>query len=245
MKDKLKNIWLKARSTSRNIGLALVISALLVRLGYYPSFIMEEMTKRTVEGITENHFLISKEDLPNVSALTDTVIAQFQLARPEIGQVEINFVSSREPNAYSLPDGRIFVTLGLLARINTISQLAGILGHEIGHQQLEAYRAQFSVEMVTLGAALFFVGTGGLGTVLITIPGGFLVERFIQRQHEYGADMFAVDLMRQAGFDSSEFGAFLGTKLHTTKYTPPLDDLKELTATHPIVYKRALRVLTR
>ena len=36
-------------------------------------------------------------------------------------------------NAFALPGGQIFVTTGLLKALDTESQLAGVLGHEIGH----------------------------------------------------------------------------------------------------------------
>lgn len=36
-------------------------------------------------------------------------------------------------NAFALPGGQIFITSGLLARLKSEDQLAGVLGHEVGH----------------------------------------------------------------------------------------------------------------
>ncbi len=36
-------------------------------------------------------------------------------------------------NAFALPGGQIFITEGLLRRLDTEGQLAGVLGHEVGH----------------------------------------------------------------------------------------------------------------
>ncbi|MBE9125532.1 MULTISPECIES: M48 family metalloprotease [unclassified Coleofasciculus] len=36
-------------------------------------------------------------------------------------------------NAFALPGGQIFITSGLLSRLNSEAQLAGVLGHEVGH----------------------------------------------------------------------------------------------------------------
>ena len=36
-------------------------------------------------------------------------------------------------NAFALPGGQVFLTAALLRRLNSESQLAGVLGHEIGH----------------------------------------------------------------------------------------------------------------
>lgn len=39
----------------------------------------------------------------------------------------------RTVNAFALPGGQVFITAGLLAKLRTDGQLAGVLGHEIGH----------------------------------------------------------------------------------------------------------------
>src|SRR5205809_46490 len=36
-------------------------------------------------------------------------------------------------NAFAMPGGYIYVTRGILAHLNSEAQLAGVLGHEIGH----------------------------------------------------------------------------------------------------------------
>ena len=36
-------------------------------------------------------------------------------------------------NAFALPGGQVFITAALLARLNSEAQLAGVLGHEVGH----------------------------------------------------------------------------------------------------------------
>lgn len=36
-------------------------------------------------------------------------------------------------NAFALPGGQVFITVGLLRRLNSEAQLAGVLGHEVGH----------------------------------------------------------------------------------------------------------------
>src|SRR3954469_10951688 len=42
-------------------------------------------------------------------------------------------VDTEEPNAFALPGGYIYVTRGLLALTNAEEELAGVVGHEIGH----------------------------------------------------------------------------------------------------------------
>ena len=42
-------------------------------------------------------------------------------------------VDLAEPNAFALPGGPVFVTRGLLALARSEDELAGVIGHEIGH----------------------------------------------------------------------------------------------------------------
>ncbi|MGV4461950.1 M48 family metalloprotease, partial [Ornithobacterium rhinotracheale] len=49
--------------------------------------------------------------------------------------IKLNIQVLAEPktvNAFALPGGQIFITVGLLKRLKTEGQIAGVLGHEIG-----------------------------------------------------------------------------------------------------------------
>jgi predicted Zn-dependent protease len=46
---------------------------------------------------------------------------------------QFHIVDMAEPNAFALPGGYIYVSRGLLALTNTEGELAGVVGHEIGH----------------------------------------------------------------------------------------------------------------
>ena len=58
-----------------------------------------------------------------VSQLSDKVFSSYHF----------RIVDSSEINAFALPGGYVYVTLGLLAMVNSEAELAGVLGHEIGH----------------------------------------------------------------------------------------------------------------
>lgn len=63
--------------------------------------------------------------------------------RPTIDWVFV-VIDNPTPNAFSAPGGYVFVTTGMLKTVKNEAQLAGILGHEVGHvtgkHALEAYR---------------------------------------------------------------------------------------------------------
>jgi len=46
---------------------------------------------------------------------------------------EFYIVDMASANAFSLPDGHVYISRGLLALINSEEELAGVLGHEMGH----------------------------------------------------------------------------------------------------------------
>lgn len=52
--------------------------------------------------------------------------------RPDI-PYHFAVLNTEEPNAFAAPGGYIFVTIGLLRKLSSEAELAGILGHEIAH----------------------------------------------------------------------------------------------------------------
>ena len=56
-----------------------------------------------------------------------------QLSDKVFPRYYFRIVDSSEINAFALPGGYVYVTLGLLAMVNNEAELAGVLGHEIGH----------------------------------------------------------------------------------------------------------------
>jgi predicted Zn-dependent protease len=64
-------------------------------------------------------------------------------------------VDSSEINAFALPGGYIYVTRGILATVNSESELAGILGHEIGHVTQHHGAKQI---VRTIGAQILAIG---------------------------------------------------------------------------------------
>jgi predicted Zn-dependent protease len=72
---------------------------------------------------------------------------------------EFYLIRDPSPNAFAMPNGRIYVHTGMLARLEDSSQLAALMGHEIshvaGHHSIVQYR-------IKAGQVLDWVFTGGL-----------------------------------------------------------------------------------
>ncbi|AIE84796.1 M48 family metallopeptidase [Fimbriimonas ginsengisoli] len=111
-------------------------------------------------------------------------------------------------NAFALPGGQVFVTHGLLKNLGSRGQLAGVLGHEIGH-----VLARHSAEQ--MAKTRLVQGLGAAGTVATTDPNnpntyrnGMAAQAIAQlitlrfsRNDELEADKLGVRLMSEAGYD--------------------------------------------
>ncbi|MDB5302371.1 MAG: putative Peptidase Ste24p [Phycisphaerales bacterium] len=116
-----------------------------------------------------------------------------------------------EVNAFSAPGGYVFITRGAIQRMKDESELAGVLGHEIGHvckhHGLDAAKsATFKQGVVTAAsseghAAQFNTLSDGLGTVILNTG-------FSQPQEEE-ADVEGVKYVVGAGYDPNGFVHFL------------------------------------
>lgn len=105
-------------------------------------------------------------------------------------------VDSREVNAFAVPGGFIYVNRGLIERTTRMDELAGVLGHEIGHvvrrhsiEQME--KAQGANVGVTLACVLTSICNSGIAQAGINIAGGAVFARF-SRQDELEADQEAI-----------------------------------------------------
>lgn len=105
-------------------------------------------------------------------------------------------VNAAEVNAFAVPGGYIYVNRGLIERTQNLSQLAGVLGHEIAHvvrrhsvQQME--KAQGANLGVILGCTLINVCGSQAAQAAIQVGGSALFAKF-GRDDEREADRDAV-----------------------------------------------------
>ncbi len=111
----------------------------------------------------------------------------------------------RTINAFALPGGQIFITSGLLKRLKNEDQLAGILGHEIGHVVGRHSNEQMAQQGLWIGIAR------GVGMLLSDgqSMGGMQVADMIAqvklksygRDDELESDRLGVRFMAQAGYN--------------------------------------------
>ncbi|MFC3811197.1 M48 family metalloprotease [Lacihabitans lacunae] len=107
-------------------------------------------------------------------------------------------------NAFALPGGQIFITAGLLGRLKSKDQLAGVLGHEVGHV---IYR--HSSEQ--MAKTEFYQGLAGAATAAAGDMGASQIANYVAqvklmkfgRDDELESDEFGIKYMIEAGYEPS------------------------------------------
>jgi predicted Zn-dependent protease len=112
-------------------------------------------------------------------------------------------VDSKEVNAFALPGGFIYINRGLIERAEKMDEVAGVLGHEIGHVVKRHTVKQMQQEQkaniaVTLGCILTSICNSGIGQTAINVAGGALFAKF-SRTDEKEADDVGFDNVLRAG----------------------------------------------
>jgi predicted Zn-dependent protease len=111
-------------------------------------------------------------------------------------------------NAFALPGGQIFITAGLLRRLSSEAQLAGVLGHEIGHVVARHSAEQLAKAKLTqglTGAAAIATydpeNPASRGGAVVAAMVGKLLNMSYGREDELESDRLAVQLTGTAGYD--------------------------------------------
>lgn len=111
----------------------------------------------------------------------------------------------RTVNAFALPGGQIFITEGLFRRLKSEDQLAGVLGHEMGHVVGRHSNEQMANTRLWSGLAqgvgiLTSDGHNNTGAQLAQMAAQYRVMKF-SREDELESDALGVRFMSQAGYD--------------------------------------------
>lgn len=153
-------------------------------------------------------------------------------------------VDAQEVNAFAVPGGFVYVNRGLIERADQMDELAGVLGHEIGHvvrrhtvKQME--KAQGANIGVTLACVLTSICNSQAAGAAINIAGGAVFARF-SRQDEAEADAEGVKNTVRAGISPAGMVSMFQKLIDERKTRPGA--VESWFLTHPLEEDRIAAV---
>ncbi len=156
---------------------------------------------------------ISNTQLQNYLTNLGKKLATFTEADNPSLPWEFTLLDSSVINAFALPGGKVFVSRGLIEKMTNEAQLAGVVGHEIGHvtaQHTARRMGQATLFQGGIGLAGAITGAAAEGTTLrqtgdLLLPavnvGGQMVLLKFSRDEESQADSLGLRYMTRAGYN--------------------------------------------
>jgi len=141
--------------------------------------------------------------------------------------IQTYIIEEKNPNAFALPGGSIYITQGMLKSIKTQNELVSIIGHEMGHFKHKDHLKSMGVKL--LFSLLSLALGDGYGTILNTTLDVSNIK--YSQLAEFEADQFSLDVINCA----------YGTVSGATNLFERMDDGKEWSyflQTHPSFIKR-------
>jgi beta-barrel assembly-enhancing protease len=243
---------------------ALVVTAIAL-IGYFGNSVFNPITeeKQHVAGITpEQEVALGLQAAPEMAqqfggldpdqqsqARVDQVgerLVTRSIAGQSPYQFEFHVLDDPQTiNAFALPGGQIFITEGLLRRLKTDGQLAGVLGHEVGHVVARHGAEHIAKQQLTQG----LTGAAVLATYDPSDPSsrssaavaamiGQLVTMRFGRQDELESDRLGVRLTSEAGYDPRSLIALMKILEESSEGNRP----PEFFSTHPNPENRIQRI---
>ena len=132
-------------------------------------------------------------------------------------------------NAFALPGGQIFITYALFSKLENTDQLAGVLGHEIGHvvgrHSADRISKQGLTQGILSGVAVGFDPNTAQGAAAIAN----VINMKYGREDELESDDLGVRFMIDAGYNAEEM---IGV-MQILKAAAGPNNVPEFQSTHP------------
>ena len=152
-----------------------------------------------------------------VENIGKTIAVQSGLSNAR-GDFTVTLLNSPVHNAFAIPGGYVYVTRQLVALMNNEAELAGVLGHEVGHvaarhaakrQSAATRNSILGVLGTVLSGVLLGSGTAGqLGQQIFSQGSQMLTLRY-SRGQETEADNLGIAYLRRAQYDPRAMSSVL------------------------------------
>lgn len=219
-------IWMSNLSPSRAIARML------------PDEVREELGTQVVASMTNNRKTCTAS--PGAEVL-DKLVKRLSDASGHKKPFKVVVVDWLLLNAFATPGEQVVLTRGLIRKAESPDEVAGVIGHEMGHG-IEMHPETGIVRAIGMSAAVELLVGGGGGT--LGNIGLMLAQLSYTRDAEREADDHALRILKEARISPKGFGAFfrriddMEGKMPGAKTIDSFDILR----THPQTDERRRRV---
>ena len=188
----------------------------------------------------EAEFLDDPEIVAYVNDLTQRLAKVCQ--RPEV-DYKVRIIASDEINAFAVPGGFLYVNVGLIRAAKSESELAGVMGHEIGHV-VGRHGAKHMTQQMGLAAMVAIIAgddpslTKEVVGGLIAVGGHGLLLKY-GREDELEADAYGIQNLYDASIDPSGLVTFFDALL--SQGGGEGSGIMQMLSTHPPTKQRIQR----
>ena len=203
---------------SRCLAIALALLVLVLPAAARAFSIEDErkLGKEFYERMEKSGVLVKDPAVTRyVHALGMKVLAKFP---PTPFAFRFSVINSSAINAFATPGGYVYVNRGLITTVESESQLASVLSHEIAHVQArhiaQLIERSKKINIATLAAILagaFLGGGGDLGAAAMSfsLAGAATMSLKYSREHEEEADRLGLMALMASGYDGNAAVEFL------------------------------------
>jgi predicted Zn-dependent protease len=146
------------------------------------------------------------DEKPELNALVDRIGKRIAAVsdRPNLPW-HFTLLDTPMVNAMALPGGYVYVTRGILERMNSEDELAGVIAHEVSHVAARhSARSISQQQLAQIGLGIASIVAGPVASEayggLVQLGAGLLFTRY-SRQQETQADLLGTAYMTEAGYN--------------------------------------------
>jgi predicted Zn-dependent protease len=141
------------------------------------------------------------------------------VAPPQPYDYHFYVVEDESLNAFALPAGYIYIHTAIIMEAANVSELAGVIGHEVGHVALRHVARNYNrqrntgivYQLLSVVASIFVGGYAAAGGQMVGELAAVAYVNQFTREAEEEADAFAVEMLPKAGYDPTGLVTFFHT----------------------------------
>lgn len=162
-------------------------------------------------------------------------------------------VKDNSINAFAMPGGVIGVHTGLIVAASNESELAGVMGHEIGHvvqhhmaRMLAQQKNDSIINIAGMALAILSARANpqlAQAAMMTSSAGSVQKQLDYTRDHEREADRVGISILESSGYDTNGMASFFETMQKGTRYVE--GSAPSFLRTHPITSERIADVSAR